>query len=103
MRLINPGTWLPVALFAGAIAAPALAQDPPILTSEQEFARVEATGRAALDAGRYAEALLIAQDALTFARREFGPASALAFRAMNDLAVVRQVKGEGAAALPLAL
>ena len=85
------------------VAAPAFAQEPTILTSEQEFTRVEANGRAALDAGRIGDALLIAQDALTFARREFGPASQLAFRAMNDLAVVRLVKGESAAALPMAL
>lgn len=89
-------------MFLGA-ALFAWAQQPPILTSEQEFTRVEANGRAALDAGRTADALLIAQDALAFARREFGADSALAFRAMNDLAVVRQVKGEGEGALPLAL
>jgi tetratricopeptide (TPR) repeat protein len=96
---INP---VLIGLAIGA-APPAQAQDQPILTSQQEFERVEATGRAALNAGHYADALLIAQDALTFARREFGASSLLAMRALNDLAVVRQFRGEREAALPLAL
>lgn len=85
-------------------AVPALAwQDPPILSAEQEFQRFARAAQRAFVSGRYAEALQMSREAHAFAAGELGPTHPFALRALNDIAVILQLRGERDAALPLAL
>jgi hypothetical protein len=94
-------------LFAGlafcSAALPAAAQDQPILSAEAEFRRFARSAQAAFASGRYAEALQMSREAHAFAAAELGPSHPLALRALNDMAVIHQLRGDNDAALPLAL
>lgn len=92
----------PAAAFL-AFATPAIAQAQPILGAEAEYQRVASQARAAYNAGRYSQALLIGRDAHAFAAAELGPDHILTLRALNDIAVIYQLQGNFDAALPLAL
>jgi len=89
------------ALLALAAAGPAAAQD--VLDAESEFRRVAGQAQLAFSAGRFRDALMIAREAHAFAAAELGREHALTLRALNDIAVIHQLQGDHAAALPLAL
>lgn len=97
--------FLGLALGAPAVAAaPAAAlQDQPILSAEAEFQRFARAAQRAYASGRYAEALQMSREAHAFASAELGPTHPFALRALNDIAVIHQLRGEHDAALPLAL
>lgn len=96
---------LGLALGSGALgAAPALAsQNQPILSAEAEFERFARAAKRLFVSGRYAEALQMSREAHAFAAAELGPTHPFALRALNDIAVVHQLRGEHDLALPLAL
>ena len=102
IRLMKCRTF--IALGATALLlAPATVQAQPILGPEAEFARVAAQARAAFSAGRYRDALMLTREAQAFAAAELGADHVLTLRALNDIAVIHQLQGDLAAALPLAL
>ncbi|HEY0115589.1 MAG TPA: tetratricopeptide repeat protein [Allosphingosinicella sp.] len=94
---------LPLALLAIPAGAVAAGHDQPVLSAEAEFQRVSGAAQAAFNAGRFGDALMIARDAHAFAAGEFGPSHLLTLRTLNDMAVIHQMQGNHAAALPLAL
>ncbi len=84
--------------------APARAwQDQPILSAEAEFERFARSAKRLFVSGRYAEALQMSREAHAFAAAELGPTHPFALRALNDIAVIHQLRGELDLALPLAL
>ena len=96
---------LGLALGSGVLAAtPASGwQDQPILSAEAEFERFARAAKRLFVSGHYAEALQMSREAHAFAVAELGPTHPFALRALNDIAVVHQLRGELDAALPLAL
>lgn len=85
-------------------AAPAGAwQDQPILSAEAEFERFARSAKRLFVSGRYAEALQMSREAQAFAAAELGPTHPFALRALNDIAVIHQLRGEYDIALPIAL
>ena len=96
---------LSVALGSAALAAaPAWAfQNQPILSAEAEFERFARAAKRLYVSGRYAEALQMSREAHAFAAAELGATHVFTLRALNDIAVIHQLRGEHDLALPLAL
>lgn len=96
---------LGLALGSGALAAaPAWgSQDQPILSAEAEFERFARAAKRFYVSGRYDQALQMSREAHAFAAAELGPTHPFALRALNDMAVIHQLRGEHDAALPIAL
>ncbi len=95
---------LGLALGAAPLTAPAWgAQDQPILSAEAEFERFARAAKRLYVSGRYAEALQMSREAHAFAAAELGATHPLALRALNDIAVIHQLRGEYDIALPIAL
>jgi hypothetical protein len=96
---------LGLALGSGALAATPVwaGQDQAILSAEAEFERFARSAKRLFVSGRYAEALQMSREAHAFAAAELGPTHPFALRALNDIAVVHQLRGELDLALPLAL
>jgi hypothetical protein len=96
---------LALALGAAALtASPAWSfQDQPILSAEAEFERFARAAKRLYVSGRYAEALQMSREAHAFAAAELGATHVLTLRALNDIAVIHQLRGEHDVALPLAL
>jgi tetratricopeptide (TPR) repeat protein len=78
-------------------------QDQPILSAEAEFERFARSAKRLFLSGRYAEALQMSREAHAFAAAELGPTHPFALRALNDIAVIHQLRGDYDTALPIAL